>query len=568
MAEAGNTQLTATGQAVSQPAGAMNPLQQGLQSDVLKKLMMMIGLAASIAIGFSIVLWSMQPNYSMLYGSLSGSDAQSVVDALQQQQLPYKLDTATGAVMVPAESLHDVRLALAAEGLPRGTGVGFEALQQESGFGTSQFIETARYHRSLEVELARSISKIDAVRSARVHLAIPKSSVFIRDRQKPSASVAINLHQGRQLEKGQVEAISHLVSSGVPNMEASSVAVVDQKGRLLSGKKRSDPLAQSTGQFEYTQRLEQRYIERIINILSPIVGRGGVQAQVVTDVDFTVTEQTQELYNPDTPALRSQQQSEESSNSFMGGGIPGALVNQPPGDAVAPEQVQGVDGNGLQSPGNSRRQSTSNYELDKTISHTRMAAGSVKRLSVAVVIDDRTQAGGEQRRYSPEEIERMTQLVKDAVGFDVQRGDSVSFSNVAFSTPEPIEDLPELSIMEQPWIYDLGKYIVAALALLLLYFGLLRPIMRGLFPPAGSAAAVAAAAGSSAVAASSLEGADLENLSPEQRQALLEANDDEAAKLLVPPKRSHEDQLVDIRKVVEEEPQLVAEVVKGWMGND
>ncbi|VAW84466.1 Flagellar M-ring protein FliF [hydrothermal vent metagenome] len=566
MAEASNTQLTATGQAVSQPAGAMNPLQQGLQSDVLKKLMMMVGLAASIAIGFSIVLWSMQPNYSMLYGSLSGSDAQSVVDALQQQQLPYKLDTATGAVMVPAESLHDVRLALAAEGLPRGTGVGFEALQQESGFGTSQFIETARYHRSLEVELARSISKIDAVRSARVHLAIPKSSVFIRDRQKPSASVAINLHQGRQLEKGQVEAISHLVSSGVPNMEANSVAVVDQKGRLLSGNKKSDPLSQSTGQLEYTQRLEQRYIDRIINILSPIVGRGGVQAQVVTDVDFTVTEQTQELYNPDTPALRSQQQSEENSNSLMGGGIPGALANQPPGNAVAPEQAQGADGNDLENPGNSRRQSTSNYELDKTISHTRMAAGSVKRLSVAVVIDDRTQAGGEQRRYSPEEIERMTQLVKDAVGFDVQRGDSVSFNNVAFTIPEPIEDLPELSIMEQPWIYDLGKYIVAALALLLLYFGLLRPIMRGLFPPAGSVAAVAAAGGAASLGG--LEGADLENLSPEQRQALLESNDDEAAKLLIPPRRSHEDQLVDIRKVVEEEPQLVAEVVKGWMGND
>ncbi len=567
MAEASNTQLTATGQAVSQPVGAMNPLQQGLQSDVLKKLLMMVGLAASIAIGFSIVLWSMQPNYSMLYGSLSGSDAQSVVDALQQQQLPYKLDTATGAVMVPAESLHDVRLALAAEGLPRGTGVGFEALQQESGFGTSQFIETARYHRSLEVELARSISKIDAVRSARVHLAIPKSSVFIRNRQKPSASVAINLHQGRQLEKNQVEAISHLVSSGVPNMEAGDVTVIDQKGRLLTGNKKSDQMAQSSGQLEYTQRLEQRYIDRIINILSPIVGRGGVQAQVSTDVDFTVTEQTQELYNPDTPALRSQQQSEENSNSFLGGGIPGALANQPPGDAVAPEKVQAADGNEVQKPGNSRRQSTSNYELDKTISHTRMAAGSIKRLSVAVVIDDRTQAGGEQRRYSPEEIERMTQLVKDAVGFNVQRGDSVSFSNVAFSIPEPIEDLPELPLTEQPWVYDLGKYIVAALALLLLYFGLLRPVMRGLFPPGGSATAVATVAGV-AGASSSLEGADLENLTPEQRQALLAASDEEAAKLLVPPKRSHEDQLVDIRKVVEEEPQLVAEVVKGWMNND
>ncbi len=288
MAEASNTQLTATGQTLPQTTGAANPLQQGLQSDVLKKLLLLVGLAASIAIGFAVVLWTMQPNYSMLYGNLSGADAQSVVEVLQQQQIPYKLDAATGAVMVPAGTLHDIRLSLASEGLPRGTGVGFEALQQESGFGTSQFIETARYHRSLEVELARSISKINAVRSARVHLGIPKTSVFIRDRKKPSASVAVNLHQGRQLERNQVEAITHLVASGVPNMEVSSVTVIDQKGRLLSGNKKSDQLAQSKGQLEYMHQLEQRYIDRILNILTPIVGRGRVQAQVATDVDFTV----------------------------------------------------------------------------------------------------------------------------------------------------------------------------------------------------------------------------------------------------------------------------------------
>ncbi|MCF6219289.1 MAG: flagellar M-ring protein FliF [Gammaproteobacteria bacterium] len=566
MAEASNTQLTATGQTLPQTTGAANPLQQGLQSDVLKKLLLLVGLAASIAIGFAVVLWTMQPNYSMLYGNLSGADAQSVVEVLQQQQIPYKLDAATGAVMVPAGTLHDIRLSLASEGLPRGTGVGFEALQQESGFGTSQFIETARYHRSLEVELARSISKINAVRSARVHLGIPKTSVFIRDRKKPSASVAVNLHQGRQLERNQVEAITHLVASGVPNMEVSSVTVIDQKGRLLSGNKKSDQLAQSKGQLEYMHQLEQRYIDRILNILTPIVGRGRVQAQVATDVDFTVIEQTQELYNPDSSALRSQQQSEEHSNGFLGGGIPGALANQPPGGAVAPEQVQEEAGNELKKSGNSRRQSTSNYELDKTISHTRMAAGNIKRLSVAVVIDDRLLAGGEQRRHSPEEIQLMTQLVKEAVGFDPRRGDSVSFSNVAFNSPEAIPDLPEVPLMEQPWIYDLGKYIVAALALILVYIGLLRPVMRGLFAPA---VALAPAAGASSSAGlSSLEGADPENLTPGQRQALLEASDEEAAKLLVPPRRSHEEQLKDIRKVVDEEPQLVAEVVKGWMGNE
>lgn len=567
MAEASNTELTETGQ----PAEEMSPLQQGLQSDALKKLVMMLGLAASIALGFAVVLWSMQPNYSLLYGNLSEADAQSVVDSLQQQGLQYKLDSATGAIMVPAEGLHDARLKLAAEGLPRGTGLGFESLREESGFGTSQFIETARYHRSLEVELGRTISKINAVKSARVHLAMPKSSVFIRDRQMPSASVAINLHQGRNLEEDQIEAITHLVASGVPNMESSSVAVVDQKGRLLSGQKKSSQLAQSTDQLEYVQRLEERFADRINNILTPIVGRQGVQAQVVADVDFTTTEQTQELFNPDAPALRSQQRSEERSSGLLGGGIPGALANQPPGDGVAPEQAAGGENGAGPSSANSKTHSTSNYELDKTISHTRRAPGQIKRLSVAVVIDDRLLANGERRSHSPEEIERMTRLVKDAVGFDVQRGDSVSFSNVAFSAPELVEELPPLPIWEQPWVYDLGKYLVAALALILIYIGVLRPVMRGLFPapvPVVEEVEEQAEEESPTATLAGIEGADLENLSPEQRQALLEAEGDEAAQLLAPPKRSHEDQLNDIRKIVEEEPQLVAEVVKGWIEAD
>jgi len=470
--------------------------------------------------------------------------------------------------------VYDARLKLAAEGLPRGTGLGFEALREESGFGTSQFIETARYHRSLEVELGRSISKINAVQSARVHLAMPKSSVFIRDRQNPSASVAVNLHQGRNLEEAQIEAITHLVASGVPNMESSSVTVVDQKGRLLSGSKKSSQLAQSTDQLEYVQRLEQRFADRINNILIPIVGRQGVQAQVVADVDFTITEQTQELFNPDAPALRSQQRSEERSNGLIGGGIPGALTNQPPGDGEAPERAVGGENGAAATSANSKTRSTSNYELDKTISHTRIAPGRIKRLSVAVVIDDRLLANGESRSHSPEEIERMTRLVKDAVGFDVQRGDSVSFSNVTFSSPEVIEDLPEVPMWEQPWVYDLGKYLVAALALMLIYIGVLRPIMRGLFPAPvpfvgeESKAGAQTAGGGPTATLQGLDGADLENLTPEQRQALLEAGGDEAAQLLSLPKRSHDEQLAEIRKIIEEEPQLVAEVVKGWMDED
>ncbi len=566
MAEATNTQLAQAGLAESPASATANPLQKSLQSDVAKKLGMMVGLAASIALGFAVVLWSMQPNYSLLYGNLSENDAQSIVDALQAQGVEYKLDSATGAVMVPADTLHDIRLKMAAEGLPRGTGIGFESLQQDSGFGTSQFIETARYHRSLEVELARTISNINTIESARVHLAMPKSSVFIRDRQKPSASVTVKLHQGRILEENQISAITHLVASGVPNMEASSVTVVDQKGNLLSGKKRSSELAQSTDQLEYVQRLEQRYAERINNILMPIVGRNGVEAQVVADVDFTITEQTQELFNPDAPALRSQQQSEERSSGVLGGGIPGALANQPPADAVAPEQVTTTDGSS-QSPSSSKSRSTANYELDKTISHTRIAPGRVKRLSVAVVVDDRLLNNGERRSHSPEEVERMIGLVKDAVGFDVQRGDSVSFTNIAFSDPQPLEALPDAPLWEEPWVYDLGKYLVAALALLMIYIGLLRPVMRGLFPSPEDIERAREAERKAEAPTATLAGIDLENLTPEQRQALLEAGGEKST-ILLPPKRSHEDQLNDVRRIVEDEPQLVAEVLKGWLEAD
>lgn len=525
---------------------------------LLRQVGLLVGLAASVAAGVAIVLWSQNPNYALLYGSLSEKDANEVVQILQQQGVKYKLEQGNGAIMVPSRDLHEIRLKLASDGLPRGAAVGFESLQEESGFGTSQFLETARYHRSLEVELARSIAKINNVESARVHLAIPKGSVFVRNRQKPSASVVVHLYSGRVLEETQVAAITHLVSSSVPEMEAGEVAVIDQKGRLLSGARKSQQMALSSDQLEYSQRLEKHYIDRVIGILSPIVGSEGVQAQVVADVDFTVTEQTQELFNPDASALRSQQLSEEQAAGLADGGVPGALSNQPPGEAAVPEQIKGGEAAPAapSAPQNSKRRSTVNYEIDKTISHTRVSPGRIRRLSVAVVVDDRLLPSGERRQHTPEEIERLTQLVRDAVGFDIQRGDSVSLNNIAFTQPGEMAPLPEPAMWEEPWFWDVAKQVLGGLVLLLLVFGLLRPIMRSLVEKAPAPAARMATAPGAAGMAGGLA---------EDQLALTQAP---GAPMLAPPVMAHEERMRNIRSLADNEPQLVAEVLKGWVSGD
>lgn len=529
---------------------------QGMNNlPVLRQLGLLIGLAASVAAGVAIVLWSQSPNFSQLYGNLSEKDANEVIQTLQQQGVSYKIEEGSGSIMVPARDLHEARLKLAASGLPRGTGIGFESLREDAGFGTSQFIETARYYRSLEVELARSIGKINNVESARVHLAIPKGSVFVRNRQKPTASVVVHLHSGRSLDESQVAAITHLVSSGIPEMEAGDVTVIDQKGRLLSGVRKSQQMTLTSDQFEYTQRLERHFIDRVISILTPIVGAEGVQAQVVADVDFTVTEQTQELFNPDTSALRSQQVSEEQSAGLADGGVPGALSNQPPGEAAVPEQIKGAEGAAASAPPkNAKRRSTMNYEIDKTISHTRLAPGRIKRLTVAAVVDDRLLAGGERRQHTPEEIERLTQLVKDAVGFDLQRGDSVSLNNIAFTQPGEAAPLPEPAMWEEPWFWDISKQVLGGLVLLMLVFGLLRPIMRTLIE---KAPAPVARTGAPAMAG----GGGL----AEDQLALTHAGE---SRMIAPPVMPHEEKIKNIRSLAENEPQLVAEVLKGWVAND
>lgn len=540
-----------------------------LENPMIRQLGVMIGIALSVALGVAVVLWSQTPSYSTLYGSLSQKDAPAVADALTQGGIDYKVDPASGSVMVPTASLAEARMKLAGLGLPRGDSMGFELLQQESGFGTSRTVEAARFQRALEGELARTISTLGQVESARVHLATPKQSVFVRQRKHPSASVAVQLYSGRKLEKGQVESIVHLVASSVPELTPERVTVVDQKGRLLSGEDRTKGIGLTNAQFEYTRELEGHYQQRVMDILSPVLGKDNVRAEVTAELDFTVTEKTHERFNPDQPALRSEQTQEQLSKLSAVQGVPGALTNQPPAAGNAPEQAGGAEGENGAEPINSSKRSTRNFELDKTVSHTRLPVGGLRRLSVAVVVDDKVTADAEgnvsQMPRTPEELTRIETLVREAIGFDDRRGDSVQIVNAAFMPPTPIEALPEPPLWEQAWFWDIVRQVGGVLLVLLLIFGVLRPTMKRLTSPA-------VVEGEGGVAGAGAEGGP-EAVPEEGLEAALGQDDEAAALAALPPGEKiklpgpgkYEDTLEAARQLVRDDPLRVAQVVRRWI---
>lgn len=525
----------------------------GLSSlGALRQIGLLIGLAASIAVGVSLATWSWAPNYGVLYGGLEEQDVSNVLDALRSNGIDAKLDNTTGAILVPSNKIHDAKIKLASMGLPKGISAGFDALDEKNSFGVSQFMEKARYQRALEIELARTVMSLSSVKSARVHLAVPRQTVFVRNRKKSRASVVVNLFPGRSLEPGQVAAIIHMVSSSVPNLEVGQVTIVDQKGGLLTAGESNRELAMTNTQFEYTRRLEKSYAERIEHILEPILGSESVRAQVTADIDFTVTEQTQESFNPDALALRSNQTTIDQSTGSIAGGVPGALSNQPPGAATAPEVAGGEAGGVGGAPGSKHRREINNYELDKTISHTRLAMGRLHRLSVAVVVDDNISMASDGRVIriprTPEELNRLSGLVKDAVGFNAQRGDIVNILNSAFVVPPELEALPETPIWEQAWAQDILKKVLGALLVLVLLFGVLKPVMRSLAtqhkalaPPSKSEEAALADD------TLSLGGGALPALGGPG---------------------SFEQNMATASKAVEQDPKLVAQVVKNWVASD
>ena len=570
-------------QALPRPAGgamqarpAMNPIDTFMQSATVRHMGRLIGLALAVAIGTVVVLWSSEPNYAPLYSNVTGQDAAEIADVLTANNIEYKIDATSGTIMVAQSKAAEARLQLAAQGLPQGTTKGLEMLQDDQGLGTSQFIESARYNHALEAELARSIESIRSVEQARVHLALPKQSIFIRNRTQPSASVVTKLYSGRRLNQGQVDAIVHMVASSIPMMEASQVTVVDQFGRLLTGEKDNE-LAQTSKQFEYTRKLENSYAERIIQLLQPIVGEGRVNAQVSASLDFSMIESTREAYDPERSVVRSEQINEQEMrdlNEAMG--IPGALSNQPPGSGTTDPSLAGEESAAANLPTNQNRSAIRNFEVDRLISHTRNPSGTIQRLSVAVLIDSKNQVADdgtvEKVAYTDEEISRFESLVKETIGFDQNRGDSVSVINQSFiSTEVEVAEIPVWqSLLNEGWVWDLSKQVLGGIGLLILYLMFGRPFLRSLNPsrievaqtPAGSAAGGGESTQGGGYAGGSAQGTNME-----AALASMQEDPNSAAAMIRRSDATHEQKVEMTRTLVMDDPARVANVMKNWVSD-
>ncbi|MES2534915.1 MAG: flagellar basal-body MS-ring/collar protein FliF [Pseudomonadota bacterium] len=534
-------------------------LMQLARTPGARKIFLMLGVAGVIAIMAAILMWSQKPDYRVLFSNFSDRDGGAIVASLQQLNIPYKFAEGGGAILVPATDVHDARLKLASQGLPKGGSVGFELMENQK-LGVSQFLEQVNFQRALEGELARSIQSIAAVQSARVHLALPKASVFVRDQQKPTASVLLNLHPGRTLDQQQVSAIVHLVASSVPDLPARNVTVVDQNGSLISSPDK--PASTNTldpSQLKYVQELQQNISRRIESIIAPLVGPDNVRAEATAEVDFSHTEQAAEIYKPnqaaDAAAIRSQQSSEsQSGGRTQAAGVPGALSNQPPAPASAPLTAAPATPAALAPSGPMQKDTTVNYEVDKTIRYVQQPMGGLKRLSVAVVVNYRqeTDKAGKlvMKALTEPEKAQITELVKQAMGYSQARGDTLSVANSPFARAEP-EKIANLPLWERPGATDLaitiGKYLIAALVLLYLYLGHLKPMLKTL-------------SDSTAMQPALVDHSD----------AVVQLQQPEPVPAIAPeppvPPRTYQENLDAARRLARQDPKVVANVIKEWVG--
>ena len=484
-----------------------------------QKIGFVVGVAALIAILVGTLLWSQQPDWKVLFSNLGEKDGGAVITQLEQQNIPHRMSD-NGSIMVPSSRVHEVRLKLASQGLPRGGMVGFELMENQK-FGISQFAEQVNYQRGLEGELARTIMSIGAIASARVHLAIPKPSVFIREEQKPTASVLLNLYGGRTLDAGQIAGITHLVSASVPQMTAGNVAIIDQTGTMLSQpKSKFAEAGLDSAQIKYVRDQEDSIGKRIEDILKPLLGEGNYKVQIAADIDFSQSEQTAETYRPnntpETSSIRSLQSNESANVNQTTGGVPGALTNQPPVPATAPlttpatgavgatpakpakpGDTQGrLVAAGIESPLNplgqpisTSKTATTNFEIDKTVRYTKQSMGSIRRLSAAVVVNHRKEidkTGKAVTKALPDaEMKQINELVREAMGFNKERGDSLSMANSPFTATDKTDaDLP---IWKDPEVVSYGKdifkYLLIAGLVAVLYLKVIQPSLKTMFPP-------------------------------------------------------------------------------------
>ncbi|KMN82058.1 flagellar M-ring protein FliF [Chromobacterium sp. LK11] len=549
-----------------------------------KKILFLAAVAAIFAVVVGAVVLNRTPSYKVLFSNISDRDGGQVAASLQQMNVPYQLSEG-GTISVPSDKVYDARLKLAAQGLPKAGGVGFELMDNQK-FGISQFAEQVNYQRAIEGELARTIEAVGSVETARVHIAIPKQSVFVREQQQPTASVMLSLFRGRLLDAGQIAGILHLVSSSVPNLPVKNVTIVDQDGNLLSKQNGPD---ENSGldqrQLGYVRQIEEGYVKRIEDILEPIFGKGNSRAQVTASVDFAEVEQTSETFKPNSSpnpsATRSQQISEKLNNgAALPSGVPGALSNQPPSAASAPISLPPgaapgtatLSGQTMGASGTLQRDITTNYEVDKTIQHTKMPQGGVKRLSAAVVVNYRRMPdkNGEMKPtpLTPQEVQQINNLVKEAMGFNTQRGDTLNVVNAAFADAEVPATLQE---KVTDYVTSNGssliKYGLLTIAVLYLLFGVVRPIMRDLVkPPApakGSeeeAAAQAAAAGGRLLGVAGEEG---EEGAAGHAGGAAGGGDPREAQM-----RQYTTNLEAVREMVKSDPRMAAQIIKEWISAD
>lgn len=533
-----------------------------------RKFLQMLGIAAVIAIMAGVWMWSQQPDYRVLFSNFSDRDGGAIVASLQQMNVPYKFAEGGGAILVPANQVYEARLKLASQGLPKGGNVGFELMENQK-LGVSQFLEQVNFQRALEGELARSIESISTVQSARVLLALPKASVFVREQQKPTASVLLNLQPGRVLDQQQVSAIVHLVASSVAELPTKNVTIVDQNGNLLSDTSSSaganglDP-----SQLKYIHELQRSIVKRVESIITPIVGANNVHAEATADVDFSHSEQAAETYKPnqtpDAASVRSQQTSETiSAGSANATGVPGALSNQPPAPATAPINAPAAKNTApapasTNPPTSTQKESTVNYELDKTIRYVQQPMGGLKRLSVAVVVNYRNtiDKSGKviSRPLTAAEKTQITDLVKEAMGYNQQRGDTLNVVNSPFAGAEK-EVIPEVPLWKQAeniqLAKDVGKYLIAIAVLLYLFFRVLKPMLHKLSGDADARAALPAPGDDDVVHISHMS-ADGEHMDLTTHGVL-----------------GYQQNLEVAKQLAKQDPKIVANVVKTWVnGNE
>ncbi|MBW6391415.1 flagellar basal-body MS-ring/collar protein FliF [Billgrantia antri] len=541
----------------------------------------LIGGAAMIAIVVALLMWAREPEYRVLYSNLTEADGGRIIGELDSRGVPYRFSEGGTALLVPGDTVHSLRLQLAEQGLPRGGNVGFELMDSQA-FGVSQFAEQVNYQRGLEGELSRSIESLGPVERARVHLAMAKSSVFVRDREPAKASIIVTLEPGRVMGEGQVAAIVHMVSSSVPDLAAENVTVVDHGGRMLSM-----PNSQGRGldatQLDYIAEVERSFQQRIENILSPILGRDSISAQVTAQIDFSRREETSERYGPNQPPNEAAVRSRQTSLSYNGGdgvarGIPGALSNTPPGTAPSPIEELPTDEDGelteeaqqsLQALNNLSQDDVVNYEVDRNIQHIQHRQGQVTRLTAAVVVDYREERdeNGEWQRValSDAEVAQIERLVRQAIGFSQARGDAIEVVNSPFN--RVVEESEELEWWQSPQVHALAltisRYLLVALGILLGYLLILRPLIKR-----HTERPVLAAAPGTGLQVR--VGDDAEASEGELQTA---GDEDDELRPYQKPKRkrrssAYEDHLAELRELAKEDPRMIAMVVRSWMNKE